>query len=244
VTDDEVKALADETYGKIPSNREVTWLPRRQEPPHRAPFRVDLKDARAGKASVQRYYVAPSYRSAQPGDAEALDLLLKITAGGTTSRLYKKLVMDSKVASSASGWYSGAARDSGKIALQAVAADGVDLATVEAAIDAVLNEVKSDGVTEAEVERAKKAMLAEYVYASDNQMSLARRYGWSLTVGRSLKDVEEWPNRISKVTAEDVKRVAAQFLDIRNSVTGTLVPIAPDATSKVEGKRKGASSKT
>src|SRR5687767_14633984 len=33
VTADEVKALAEETYGKIPSNKQVTWLPRRQEPP-------------------------------------------------------------------------------------------------------------------------------------------------------------------------------------------------------------------
>jgi zinc protease len=234
VTADEVKALAEETYGKIPSNKQVTWLPRRQEPPHRAARRVELKDARAGKASVHRLYLAPSYLSAKEGEAEALDLLLKIAASGPTSRLYKKLVMEDKLASSASGWYSGAARDSGKISIHAVAADGAGLDKVEAGIDAVMAEVRANGVTEAELERARKAYLAEYIYESDNQTSLARRYGWSLTVGRSLKDIEEWPARISKVTIDDIKKVADKYLDIRHSVTGTLIPIAP--APKAEGK--------
>ena len=233
VTADEVKTLAEETYGKIPSNKQVTWLPRRQEPPHRAARRVELKDPRAGKASVHRLYLAPSYLSAKEGEAEALDLLLKIATSGPTSRLYKKLVMEDKLASSASGWYSGAARDSGKISIHAVAADGVDLDKVEAGIDAVMAEVRANGVTEAELERARKAYLAEYIYESDNQTSLARRYGWSLTVGRSLKDIEEWPARIAKVTRDDIKKAADKYLDIRHSVTGTLIPIAP--APKAEG---------
>jgi zinc protease len=235
VTADEVKALAEQTYGKIPSNKLVTWLPRVQEPPHRAARRVELRDARAGKTSVHRLYLAPSYRTAPEGEAEALDLLLKITASGPTSRLYKKLVVESKAASSAGGWYSGAARDSGKISLYAVATDGIDIGKVEQGIDAVLDEIRTGGVTEAELDRAKKSYLAEYIYESDNQTSLARRYGWSLTVGRTLKDIEEWPARISKVTLADVKKVAAKYLDIRHSVTGTLIPIAPEPTPKAEG---------
>jgi len=236
VTVDEVKTLAEATYGKVPSNRQVTWLPRRQEPQHRAARRVELKDPRAGKASLHRLYLAPSYLSATDGEAEALDLLLKIAASGPTSRLYKKIVMEDKLASSAGGWYSGAARDSGKISIYAVAADGIGLDKVEAGVDAVIADVRTNGVTEAELERARKSYLAEYIYESDNQTSLARRYGWSLTVGRTLKDIEEWPARISKVTADDIKKVADKYLDVRHSVTGTLVPIAPGPTPKAESK--------
>ena len=236
VTVDEVKTLAEGTYGKVPSNRQVTWLPRRQEPQHRAARRVELKDPRAGKASLHRLYLAPSYLSATDGEAEALDLLLKISASGPTSRLYKKIVMEDKLASSAGGWYSGAARDSGKISMYAVAADGIGLDKVEAGVDAVIADVRTNGVTEAELERARKSYLAEYIYESDNQTSLARRYGWSLTVGRTLKDIEEWPARISKVTADDIKKVADKYLDVRHSVTGTLVPIAPGPTPKAESK--------
>ena len=236
----DVKAMADETYGKIPSNPDVMMRARPQEPPHRAPRRVDLKDPRAGKPSWHRSYIAPSYNTAEPGEAEALDLLLKITASGSTSRIYKRLVKEDKIASNAGGWFSGAARDSGKISLYAVPADGVAFDKVEAAFDAVIADIKADGVTEAELERAKKAYLAEYVYDSDNQATLARRYGWSLTIGRTVKDIEEWPDRISRVRLDDLKKAAAKHLDIRRSVTGTLRPESPESDPKTATPASGA----
>lgn len=231
VEPDEVRAMAEKTYGQIPSNADVMARPRQQEPNHRAPRRVDLKDPRAGKPTWHRAYIAPSYMTAQPGESEALDLLMKVVATGSTSRIYRKLVSEDKLASSAGGWYSGAARDSGKIALYAVPADSVSFTQIETAIDAVLTDIRTNGITQTELDRAKKSYLAEYVYDSDNQMSLARRYGWSLTVGRTVEDIEAWPDRISAVTLEDMKAAAAKHLDIRRSVTGTLTPAQPDGVT-------------
>ncbi len=104
---------------------------------------------------MQRYYIAPSYVTAKPGEAEALDLLMKIAGSGSTSRIYKKLVVESKLASSAGGDYSGYGLDGGTISLYAVAADGVALPKVEAAIDDVLADIVKNGVTDAELARAK-----------------------------------------------------------------------------------------
>jgi zinc protease len=234
VTPEELKPLAEEIYGKIPANGAVRAMPRPQEPPHRAARRIELKDARAGKPSLHRSYLAPAYLTAEPGEAEALDLLMKVVASGATSRIYKRLVVTDKVAASTGGWYSGSARDSGKISVYAVPVDGVGLDKLEAALDAVLAEVAEQGITSAELERAKKSYLAEYIYESDSQTSLARRYGWSLTVGRTVKDIEEWPQRISAVTVEDTSKMARKYLDIRRSVTGTLVPTPPAVASGAE----------
>jgi zinc protease len=121
--------------------------------------------------------------------------------------------------------------DSGKLTLYGVAADGVGLDKVEAAMDAVLAEIKADGVTAQELARAKSNYIAEYVYESDSQATLARRYGWGLVVGRSLADIDAWPERLQTVTAEDVRKVAQKYFDIRKSVTGTLLPVAPDGAS-------------
>jgi len=225
VTADEVKKLAEATYGKIPANPDISPVRHRPtDPPAIAPRRLELKDPRAGNFSLQRYYIVPSYVTAKPGEAEALDLLMKIAGSGSTSRLYKKLVVASKLASSAGGDYSGSGLDGGDISLYAVAADGVPLPKVEAAIDEVLADIAKNGVTDAELARAKSSFLADYIYESDNQATLARRYGWSLAVGRTVADVESWPDAISKVTADDVKKVAAQYFDLRLSVTGYLVP--------------------
>ena len=126
VTLEEVKRLAEEKYGKLKPSAAIKPRVRVKEPPFRTAARVELKDSRAGKPTLQRYYETPSYGTAAPGEAEALDILMKIVGGGSTSRLYKKLVMEDHVASSAGGYYGGSGMDSTRIGVYAVPADGVD----------------------------------------------------------------------------------------------------------------------
>jgi zinc protease len=237
IAPEEAKRLAEDTYGRNPANPAIKSRVRPQEPPHLAAVRVELKDPRAGKASLHRYYLAPSYTTAVPGEAEALDLLMKIAAGGPTSRLYRTLVVEERLASTAGGYYSGTGLDSGRIGVYAVPADGVTLEAVEAAIDRVLGEIRAKGVTKAELDRAKSGYLAEYIYESDSQSTLARRYGWALTAGRTVADVEAWPDRIAKVTPESIKKAAETHLDIRKSVTGRMLPVAPDGAATTDEPR-------
>ena len=183
-----------------------------------------ISSTRAGRTTVSRQYVAPAYTTAKPGEAEALDLLLKIAGGGTTGRLYKKLVVEDQVASSAGGYYSGSNMDSGKIGISAVVADEATIGKVEADIDAVIADLKTNLVSAEELERAKKAYIAEYIYESDNQSTMARRYGWGLVVGSTIAQIESWPQEIAKVTSEQIREAAIKHLDLRRSVTGILAP--------------------
>lgn len=239
VTADEVRTLAEKTYGRIPANPEVDKARNRpQDPPQRAARRVTYSDPRAGNASFHRDYVTPSYMTAQAGEAEALDLMMKIVGEGATSRLYKRLVVEDKVASSAGGRYSGSGLDYGTISIYAVAADGADLLPkIEAAIDSVLAEVRDKGVTDAELKRARSSYIADYVYENDDQASLARRYGWGLALGRTVAEIEGWPDALAKVTVDDIKRVAATYLDLRRSVTGYLTPSAEGAHAEQQAPK-------
>lgn len=243
VTGKEVLALAEKTYGKLPANPKIAAKRSRpQDPPHRSARRVDIADPRAGKASLHRDYVAPSSLGAKPGEAEALSLLATIVGDGPTSRLYKKLVIEDKIASSTDGGYWSTAVDSGKMTFYAVAADGVDLKQVETGLDAVIEDVRQNGVTEAELKRAKAGEIAQYIYDSDSQSTLARRYGYELAVGRTIADIEAWPKTIETITVDDVKRAAQTYLDIRRSVTGTLVPATtPPTASSATPPKKGRS---
>ena len=236
VVPSEVKTLVEATYGAVKPSAAIKPRVRPQEPEHRAPRRLELKDPRAGNASVRRYYLAPAYTKTAPGEAEALYLLMKIAGQGGTSRLYQKLTVEEKIAASAGGWYSGFGLDSGSIGVYATAAQGGSLDKVEAAIDQVLHELREKGVTAAELDRAKKAFIADFVYESDNQSALARRYGEGLVLGLTIAQINAWPEAIAKVTAEQVKEVAVRYLDIRRSVTGTLIPVAPEAESRAAPK--------
>jgi zinc protease len=241
----EVKAMAEQTYGKLAANPQIAARARPQEPEHRSPRRVELRDARAGNASVRRYYLAPGLSTAAPGEAEALYLLMKVAGVGGTSRLYQKLVVEEKLASSAGGWYSGFGLDSGSIGLYAIAAEGVPLDKVEQAIDRVVHDVRENGVTEAELERAKRQFIAEFVYETDSQESLGRRYGVGLVLGQTIAQINDWPAAIAKVTLADLKQAAAKHLDIRRSVTGTLIPGTPGPESAPAAlPRPGSNNKT
>ena len=228
VTVEEVKALAEKAYGGLAPNPAIKVRQRAQEPPHRAARRLELRDPRAGNASVRRFYLAPSIPTAAPGEAEALYLLMKIAANGATSRLYQKLVQEDMIASSAGGWYSGTGIDSGSIGIYVTAVPDVPLDKVEAGVDQVLHELREKDVTASELERAKKAFIAEFVYESDSQSALARRYAEGLLLGQTIEQINGWPTAIAKVTAEDIRRAAVKHLDIRNSVTGWLIPTPPE----------------
>ena len=95
MTPEEVKKLAEETYGRVPRVAEVKPRMRPQEPQQEAPRTVTLSDPRVTQPSLSRYYLVPSYTSGRPGEAEAIDVLTHILGRGANSRLYQKLVVDS-----------------------------------------------------------------------------------------------------------------------------------------------------
>lgn len=223
-TVDEIRRLADETYGCIPANPAVAVRVRSPEPPHEVARRLSLSDKRVANAVFARSYLVPSYATAEPGVAEALQVLMAIVGDGSTGRLFRRLVLEGKVAASAGGGYWGHGLDSGAVSLQAVALPNQALTTVEALADLVLDEVRSDGVTDLELERAKKALRASYVFESDDQYSVGDRYGRGLLAGRTIAEIEAWPDAIFQVTAKALKTVANTYLDDRYSVTSHLLP--------------------
>jgi zinc protease len=223
VTAEEVKSLAEETYGKVQQVAKVGPRVRPQEPVQEAPRSVTLSDPRVTQPSFQRFYLVPSYTTAKPGDAEALDLLGHILGRGSNSRLYQALVVEKGIATSAGASYEGTALDQTKFRIYGSPKPGTSLAQLEDAMDGVLAELVDKGVTSAELERAKSRMLADAIYAQDSQATLARWYGAALTTGGTVEQVQAWPDRVRAVTAEQVQDAARRWFDKRRSVNGYLI---------------------
>jgi zinc protease len=223
VTPDEVKSDAEDTYGKVAPRPDIGPRQRPMEPLQNAPRTVTLADPRVEQPDVERYYLAPSATTAKPGESEALDVLANVLGDDANSRLYKSLVMDKGIALNAGAFYSDTALDYGKFGLFATPKPGVSLHTVEAGLDSVLADVMQHGVTADELDRAKTGLIADAIYAQDNQATLARWYGAGLVTGATVEQVRTWPDRIRSVTAEQVQQAARRWLDIRRSVTGYLV---------------------
>jgi len=231
VTADEVRPLAQATYGRNKAGPALPPRARPQEPASLAARRVLMEDARAGAHVLLRFYHVPSYPSARPGEAESIELLAGIVGGDDTSRMYQRLVA-SKLASTAGSDYVANNLDSGRLSFVVIPSDGVPLEKVEAELDAILAELREKGVTQDELDRAKSTLEARRVFDSDNQVTLARRYGEGVALGRSIADLDALPGRIQAVGLDDIKRVAAELLNAQRSVTGILTPprAAPQAS--------------
>jgi zinc protease len=231
----EIRPLVERTYGQVAPQPAISARRMRpQEPVPAAPRTVTLSDPRVENPGVRRYYLVPSATTAASGESPALDVLAQLMGGGSNSYLYRALVIDRPLAISAGANYQGTALDDTQFTISASPKPGVEFAAVEQAIDAVIAEVAQNAVRAEDLERVKTQLIAEAIYAQDNQASLARWYGAALTTGLSVDDVRSWPDRIRAVTAEQVRAAAQKWLDKNRSVTGYLIK---DTTAKREEKR-------
>jgi zinc protease len=225
VTEEEVRPLAEKFYGVLTN---TATLPakrlRTEEPEPIAARRVTLNDPRAGIDLLQRGYLVPSYGKAQGNEAAAIEVLTDILGGGVSSRLSKALVISGKIAQEAGAFYSGDEMDYGKLIVYAAASPGGDMERIEAAVDQVIAGISRNGVTADELALAKKRLRAEIVYAADSQSRLARLFGTALSTGSSIEDVLGYSDRLSAVTAEEVKAAAEKYLRLERSVTGIMLP--------------------
>jgi zinc protease len=223
VTVDQVRPLAEKYYGVIPA-RPLPDRARPDEPAQFAPRRVVLRSPRVQLATWQRHYQAPSYRKGDTKYAYALDLLSHILGGGTSSRLYRALVVDSKVATSAGCAYTSENLDYGIFALYGSAQAGGDLDALERAFEAEIARLLKDGVSEDEIIRAKAQLRADTVIARDSLSGPARIVGQSLATGATIEEIESWPDRIDAVTVEQVNEAARALFQPNYSVTAILLP--------------------
>jgi zinc protease len=149
-----------------------------------------------------------------------------LLGGGTSSRLYRSLVVEQKLATSAGASYDGDNLDLSTFGLYASAQSGGGVGAIEPAIDAEIARLLKDGATEDEVARAKTSLQAEAVKARDSLSGPARLVGAALATGSTIEDIEAWPDRIGAVTVADVNAAAKAVFDIDYSVTSILLPKA------------------
>jgi zinc protease len=231
----EVRPLVEATFGKAAAQPSIPVRRMRpQEPQPVASRTVTLADPHVEQPIVRRYYLVPSASTAAAGESPALDVLAQLMGGGSNSYLYRALVVDRALAVSASAAYQGTSLDSTQFSISAAPKPGVDFASVEHAVDAIIDELQQNPVPAEDLERVKTQLIAEAIYAQDSQATLARWYGGGLTTGSTVEDIRSWPDRIRAVTAEQVRDAAQKWLDKKRSVTGFLIK---DTTAKHEEKR-------
>ena len=223
VEPDAVRQLAETYYGVLPANPNLPERIRAQEPPQTSARRLIFKDARVAQEYVSRSYLAPERDPGDQEQAAALTLLAEILGGGTTSFLAEKLQFDQPLAVWSGAYYNGTALDDTTFDVVVVPVPGVSLEQAEAAMDQALADFIATGVDAAQLERIKMQLRAAQIYERDNVNGIGNRYGRALAIGLSVQDVQDWPDLLQAVTAEQIMAAAKQVFRPEASVTGWLM---------------------
>ena len=160
VEPEEARALAEETYGKIKPRGAKPERARPLEPPAVASRLVTVADDKVEQPGWQRHYLSPSVRTAKAGEAEALEVAAHLLGGGPTSFLYRRLVIDEKLAVSAWAYYHGGALDESRFIIHMTPAPGVKLETLDHAFDRALSSFAEHGFDSSDLERARSDWLS------------------------------------------------------------------------------------
>ena len=227
VTPEQARELAETHYGPIPAKGEAEPRLRPQEPPQRSPRRIQMEDPRVSQPTLIRSYLTTERNPGDQTRAAALTVLAELLGGSMqTSVLGRKLALTGD-AIWVNAYYDGLSVDPTTFSLSMVPADDLDTDKAEAALDKALAEFLKAGPDADDLERVKTRIRAAQVYARDSAHGRAYDYGQGLATGLSVQDVNDWPEILAAVTAEDVNAAARDLLDSTATVTGWLLPQPP-----------------
>jgi zinc protease len=214
----QAKALVEQYFGPIPGHP----IPARAAPPPVSLAGETRLDVEAG-VELPRVYVAwPTPAVFAPGDGE-LDLLARVLSGGKTSRLYKRLVYDARIAKDVAAFQASQQLGS-TFEIYATALPGHTAAELLQAIDEELARLRAEGVQGAELARAQTSYLSSAVFAAERDSSRAdmlNRYNqFTGDPGYLAKDLARYEN----ATAESVRDAARAWLPEGKRVVALVQP--------------------
>ncbi|MCP3868931.1 MAG: insulinase family protein [Gammaproteobacteria bacterium] len=222
-----VLKLAEKYFGPLKPENIPAQKPR-IEPPQRGETRVSVR------APAREPYLIMGYKTPVVGHADqewepyALDILTSILDGGSSARLTRRLVRGEEIAVSAGASYSAFARLPGMLLMDGAPAPGHDIEEVERALREEADRLKKEPVSAEELSRVRAQVVAGKVYELDSVFYQAMQIGTLETIGLDWRLIDEYAERIKKVTPQQISQVAQKYLTEDNLTVAVLDPLPLD----------------
>jgi predicted Zn-dependent peptidase len=214
----------DPAEARVLVEKYFAWQPR-LPPPGRAPLPAEPRLARDIDIALTDRVQLPRLRLSwhspalfAPGDAD-LDMAAHVLGGGKSSRLYRSLVFEKRIAQDVFA-YQGSQMLGSLFQVGATAKPGHDLPEIAAAVTAEMDRLAADGPTDAELARARNTHLADFYKGLDHlqtRADLLNHYQHVLGnpdgVGRDVARYEQ--TTTASVREAFARVVAGRHLDLR-----------------------------
>jgi predicted Zn-dependent peptidase len=213
----EVFPVIEKYFGRLPKGPKPPEI-RTEEPPQIAEKDIVIVDP------SQPIYLEGYHKpSAGDPDSAVYDVIGDLLTSGRTSRLYRSLVRDKKVAAAAQGFpdFPGDKYPNLFIAL-AVPLPGKTNADVRDALRAELDRLKTEDVTDAELAMVKTRAKANLIRKLANNQGLANELGSHQARYGDWRELFRAVEKIDKVTKADIRRVATLIFVAKNRTVGRI----------------------
>jgi predicted Zn-dependent peptidase len=230
VTPSQAMPVIEKYFGRLPK-RPLPEPLRTVEPPQNAERIVVLHE------KSQPVYLEGYHRgSVMDPDDPVYDVIEMLLSTGRTSRLYRDLVRDKKIAAVAQGFngFPGVKYPS-LFTFIAITTPGHTPQEITAAIGDELNKLKTEDVTPEELQSVKTRAKAQLLRELDSNSGLALQLALAQTEMGDWRDLFRQLDRIDKVTAADVRRVANKTFTINNRTIAYIDNTTPAAAAAKGG---------
>ena len=223
----ETMPVIEKYFGRIPSRpkpdeRTTT------EPPQNAERRVILQDM--SQPLYLEGYHRPDYRS--PDDA-VYDAIADLMSNGRTSRLYRALVRDKKIAADSAGFTGLPGNKYPHLfAFYAFPLPGHKPDEMADAIHVEIEKLKNEDISDEELKMIKTRAKANLIRGLGSNEGLANDLAIYQSRYDDWRELFRSVDRIDKVSKADIRRVAKQTFVPTNRTVGIIETKAPAADQK------------
>jgi zinc protease len=215
-------------------------IPRQPDPPAVDMSEPEQKSERRATiddplARLPKLDIAFKAVSGNTPDFYALQVLSSVLQGGQSSRLYQKLVKEKELVAGIGG-YMDERRGPGAFYISATLRPGKKLEDAEATIYEEIERLKETPIADWELQKAKNGTRRAFINSIVTTQSRANTIGIFAIYYNDPNLINTKLSKVDAIKAEDVQRVAKQFLKQTNRTVLITMPKSKVAQSAAAGR--------
>jgi zinc protease len=220
----QAKELVNEYLGRVPKAERPVPRDIPKEPPQTKERRVTLEEPWPLPAVVVAHHITYDGHS----DSYPLHIASKVLSDGQTSRIYQKLVYETRIAVAAFGG-ANLIEDPNMFYAVAIVQPGHTPDEAINALIAELERLKAEPISDHELQRTKNQFARDYIVGRETDQQKAAQLAHALVIHHDITTADGEFDIFQNITTADVQRVARTYFTSENRLVITLMPAKPGA---------------
>ncbi|WP_177763006.1 M16 family metallopeptidase [Flavobacterium sp. I3-2] len=222
----QTKDLVQKYFGPIQKGTPVERI-KIEEDPITSPIIAEYQDPNIQLPMYITAYRTPSNKTK---DARALDMVSSILSGGKSSRLYKKLVDEDKMAMQVSA-FNFSQEDYGMYIILGIPMPGFTREQIQEVIDAEIVKMQTELISERDFQKLQNEFENNYVNSNSNLESLAENLATNYLLMGDINLINEEIDIYRSITREEIREVAKKYLKPNARLLLDYVPVKEEAAN-------------